>query len=321
MNCTGNTYSTVGVCERCLKGSAANAGNSGCDDLAAKGADGEAKVQITSAATAAQIVEGTKLLPQITMKIEADPAVLVEGSDAQAQLFQDLAAEMAAALGIDISDVEITGVRNSTVDGGDRRRLETAAIEFDFVIRSTNPAAALAQLESQIADETSQLRNSKILGNVDPSGTLAFAFICGVGLYRPGGATDCKRCDSDNEYPDPDDNARCLECQDLMTVKDDGSGCRCADEFYDARAELLVCYEIGKSWLASDFENQHAKNAQDPQCLSCGDCLKCRDGAAKVAPGFMVSEADKAAVAGSTSTCGNLASCCITPLASCVTQA
>ena len=276
-DCTGNTASPYGIsCDPCPGGSATNAGHTGCDDLSAKDNNGEAIVQITSAATAAQVLEGTSLLPQVTMEIQADPAVLVEGSVEQMQFFQDLAAEMAAALGIDISDVEITGVR-PTVDGGDRRRLETAAIEFDFVIRSADPASAMAQLESQLADETSLLRTSDNLGTVDPEGTLAFTFTCAAGFHRPAGAADCKRCGGSNEYPDPDDNTRCLVCQDPMTVKDDGSSCRCADAHYDARAELLVCYEVGESWLATDFEGAPAKDAAEPQCLPCGDCLACKD--------------------------------------------
>jgi hypothetical protein len=324
-DCTGNTASPYGIsCDPCPGGSATNAGHTNCDDLSAKDNNGEAIVQITSAATAAQVLEGSSLLPQVTMEIQADPAVLVEGSVEQMQFLQDLAAEMAAALGIDISDVEIIGVR-PTVDGGDhrlhgivppgmgrrrlRRRLETAAIEFDFVIRSADPAAAMAQLESQLADETSLLRTSDNLGTVDPEGTLAFTFTCAAGFHRPAGAADCKRCGGNNEYPDPDDNTRCLVCQDPMTVKDDGSGCRCADAHYDARAELLVCYEVGESWLATDFKAAPAKDAAEPQCLPCSDCLTCKDGSAKVAKGYMVSEADKAVAAGSTSTCGRAPSC------------
>jgi hypothetical protein len=151
------------------------------------------------------------------------------------------------------------------------------------------------------------LRTSDNLGTVDPEGTLAFTFTCAAGFHRPAGAADCKRCGGNNEYPDPDDNTRCLVCQDPMTVKDDGSGCRCADAHYDARAELLVCYEVGESWSAADFDGAPAKDAAEPQCLPCGDCLTCKDGLAKVAKGYMVSEADKAVAAGSTSTCGCVA--------------
>ena len=253
IDCTGNTFSPYGIsCDPCPGGSATNADYSKCDDISAKDANGELIVQITSAATATQILEGSPgQLPQVTMGIEADPVVLVEGSLEQTQLpryFKTLQQKWPQpSASIYLSDVEITGVRRPTVDGGDKRRLATVAIEFDFVIRSADPAAAMAQLESQLADETSLLRTSDNLGTVDPEGTLAFTFTCAAGFHRPAGAADCKRCGGSNEYPDPDDNTRCLVCQDPMTVKDDGSGCRCADAHYDARAELLVCYEIGES--------------------------------------------------------------------------
>jgi hypothetical protein len=222
------------------------------------------------------------------MEIEADIAVLVEGSVAQAQLLQTLTAELAEVLDINVYDVQITGVRQ-TWSGGNMRRLETAMIEFDFVIRSANPAVALAQLESQLADENSQLRTSYTLGTVDSNKPLAFAFTCGVGLHRPAGASDCRTCNA-NMYPDPNDGTRCEECEHPMAVNADKSGCHCADDYYDARAGVLVCYEAGQDWTAADFP---VRAPGDEQCLPCNDgntatnCLKpCRGGLASVAPGF-----------------------------------
>ena len=82
-----------------------------------------------------------------------------------------------------------------------------------------------------------------------------------------------------------------------------GTGCICADGHYDAAAGLLVCYDSGADWSTSDFR-VHDLNAPVPQCLPCGDCLKCKSGSATVAKGFMVSEAGKSIVPRSTSACG-----------------
>ena len=82
-----------------------------------------------------------------------------------------------------------------------------------------------------------------------------------------------------------------------------GTGCVCVDGYYDTATGLLVCYDSGADWSTSDFR-VHDLNAPVPQCLPCGDCLKCKSGSATVAKGFMVSEAGKSIVPRSTSACG-----------------
>jgi hypothetical protein len=91
-----------------------------------------------------------------------------------------------------------------------------------------------------------------------------------------------------------------------MVVDVEGTGCVCTDGYYDARAGLLICYEVGEDWSASDFSDPPSSDASVPQCLECGDCLKCKHGSAKVEKGFMVSEANKAIVAGPAIMCGHL---------------
>jgi hypothetical protein len=239
---------------------------------------------------ATQIMGASTLVPTTSMEVQADPAVLVDGSPAQTQFFQALAAEMAAALGIQVSEVEITGVRPATSASGRRRAQQTVAVQVDFVIKSSDPTAALALLFAQLEDESSPLWSSEIMGTADPA-TLSIAFSCPAGLYRPRVwdaslslhrlAGDCVECPG-NMFPDPTNETRCQECEKLTVVSADKSGCVCADNYYDTTAGLLICYDVGEDFSALDF----SPAVDDPRCVSCGDagstahCVTCSGGLA-----------------------------------------
>jgi hypothetical protein len=259
---------------------------------------------VDSTATAIQIVSNSNMFPKIGMQIMADVATGDKGSTEQTALFLALTVAISASLGLDISEVEITRAAHPS----SRRRMQSTAIDIEFIIRSADSAAALAALEVQLTDENSQLRNADEF-EINEAMALSYAFICPTGLHRPDGATDCSRCPG-NGYPDPDDSTRCIECQTQMTVNAEGTACVCVNGYYDARAGLFVCYKVGEDWSALDFDDRPENGAKDPQCLKCGDCLICEDGSAKVVKGFMVSEADKATAAGSTSACVFRASVC-----------
>ena len=65
----------------------------------------------------------------------------------------------------------------------------------------------------------------------------------------PDGST-CKPCD-DGGYTT--DSLTCNPCYVNEVVNSAGTGCRCADDHYDAAAGEILCYGIGSSWEVSHY--------------------------------------------------------------------
>jgi hypothetical protein len=167
-NCVGNSRSTFGIqCEECLGGSAVNEQKTDCDDIS--------DAEIHDPGVALEILGGSNVQPVASLAFAVGEAALVDGSSDQDELFTNIAAEMAAALGIIISEIEITGARplgmNSIYNG---------AIEIDIVLRSDDAAATLQELISQLDEPDSPFRGSPTTGAVIPDAGIRFTFTCPV---------------------------------------------------------------------------------------------------------------------------------------------
>jgi hypothetical protein len=178
---------------------------------------------VGSMATAIALVSSSNLIPKVTMRVQANAAVLVNGSPEKVTFMSDLATELATALGVDVSNIEVSA--ETTATGATvRRQLQTTALDVEVAIHSHDPSVVLLALETQISDENSQLHSSDTF-QIDT--TIAFAFACPRGLHRPEGAADCIMCPG-NSYPDQADATRCKECSERMVVNGEGTGCVCA---------------------------------------------------------------------------------------------
>jgi len=139
--------------------------------------------------------------PQATLEVAADAAVLEPGSAEQEEFIQQLIAELAASLGLDPSDIVIDPA--SLREGGRRRlqdrRLQATAIQFDFVIASDNGVAAIAELNQQLADPDSALRNSPTTSGVNPDIVPVLEFVCPDMMVIPEGLSTCRYCDPGKE--------------------------------------------------------------------------------------------------------------------------
>ena len=196
---------------------------------------------------------------------------------------------MAVALGINPDEIDISGARAAGADASGRRRAQATAVEFDFVINSADPAAALAELGAQLSDPSSALLSSPTTSAINPA-VLAVAFICPVGLHRPAGATDCLACGG-TSIVNPEDGTQCIECPARMAPdpKTAKTSCVCADGFYNTSLSSIRCYEDGERF-------DPIMPTPTDVCMPCDglECVACHldpslGSIVLVAPGFSLS--------------------------------
>ena len=238
------------------------------------------------------VIDSSNVLPvtELSSSVDDIDAVLEDGSDAQARFVHDMKENMALALGVDVTAIEISSIRpaEDVPDQGTGRRTQTAGeVTFDLQITGPDATAALTSLSEQLADPNSALRTSAGITSEAP----AFTFVCPIGMVRPLGAPECSYC-SDTSIPDSANSFRtCKECvpgqaPDLASH----SRCVCADGYYNSSAgtNLVKCYADGEPWAA-------LTPTSDMDCLSCAetgcdvDAISCTGGSVMLMPDFSVS--------------------------------
>jgi hypothetical protein len=256
--------------------------------------------------------------PQATLEVVADESVLEPGSPEQEDFIAQLIRDLAASLGVEESEIQIDPAslrrgRRRLEDS--RRALQDGAIQFDFVISSPNSAAAIAELNVQLADPESDLRNAPSTQALNPDVLPVLEFVCPDRMVIPPGLTTCQFCPAGQEPDDPDDpvgcqlcsasgsylvseNGTCHTCTPGKTPREDLTGCdNCENGFFsvDGR-ECLACPEGQASNYARDgctCANNYYNTTQGqiqcytaggqfeplpaPQgvCAICGDALPC----------------------------------------------
>jgi hypothetical protein len=118
------------------------------------------------------------------------------------------------------------------VDGKKKRRVQTSvAVEFDFAIKTENPAAAvgvLADLNEQLQDPDAAIFKGNTTGALVVGQTAEMELKCPPGAYRTEGASTCETCPVG--YEPNDDSTGCDNCQ-LHDIEDglawvsDGTHC------------------------------------------------------------------------------------------------
>eukprot|EP01052_Picozoa_sp_SAG31_P002669 SAG31_NODE_95_length_25901_cov_24.763700_39_plen_279_part_00 len=105
--------------------------------------------------------EQTSALRQVSLKMDTDPQVLVDGSREQLAFYDTMRENLAASLGIDAASIDITGViplANDLRFLRQRRRLEDpVTVQFSFTINDPDAAAVMQNLQSQLEDTSSPL--------------------------------------------------------------------------------------------------------------------------------------------------------------------
>eukprot|EP01051_Picozoa_sp_SAG22_P006365 SAG22_NODE_413_length_10849_cov_6.078977_7_plen_1231_part_00 len=263
---------------------------------------------------------GASVVPQHTMKMTSvSDTVLEEDHPDRAAFEAALIADLAASLGVDPALIKIKNIRRPTrtrrraqlqpsqksAHEG-RLRLEDTAIEFDFVIDDGRSAQEqVAAITSELDDPASPLNSggtlanltSVISGGMDTTAGVSSAFVCPPGTrLPPTGGSACQRCPVQPVQQYTADGEDCRDCPVNEVQNPEGTGCVCAASYYNATPGLLVCYEGGAGYAASDLQS-----SEDEKCLPCGTCLVCTSSAVMVAAGFMVSEANRAVATGSAS--------------------
>jgi hypothetical protein len=229
-----------------------------------------------------QILGSSNVQPAASLQLQVGQPWSTLSTRQQNELLTRLTAEMAVALGIDASEIDIAApVETPTGEG---RRLQTTSLALVVSVRSAEASTVLAELANQLNDPSSALMNSPTAGAIDGT-TLSVTFACPVGLHRPYGAPDCLSC-SGTSIPNPADNTQCLECParmapDPATQK---TSCVCAAGFYDSSQSTIKCYEEGQRF---DEDLPAVLDA----CTPCdgNDCIECELGSTTVKPGYGVS--------------------------------
>ena len=201
--------------------------------------------------------------PQATLEVVADESVLEPGSPEQEDFIAQLIRDLAASLGVEESEIQIDPAslrrgRRRLEDS--RRALQDGAIQFDFVISSPNSAAAIAELNAQLADPESELRNAPSTQALNPDVLPVLEFVCPDRMVIPPGLTTCQFCPAGQEPDDPDDpvgcqlcsasgsylvseNGTCHTCPPGKTPRDDLTGCDNCEKGFLVRM-------VGSAWLA-----------------------------------------------------------------------
>ena len=206
--------------------------------------------------------------PEMTLQLGASADALEPGSEAQQNLLDALADDLAAVLDLDPDDIvidpESLALSNSTAGrralaentGVAQRRLQEGAVELavDFIIEAedVNPQKSLTDLESALEDETSPLMSNEDYQPAEDQ-SLQFNFVCPKGKVPGGTSGGCQTC---AQIPKPQytpDDVNCYPCPANMQVNHVGDGCVCASGFYDASRGPLFCYTPGQSFDATDM--------------------------------------------------------------------
>ena len=204
----------------------------------------------------------------MTLQLGASADALEPGSEAQQNLLDALADDLAAVLDLDPDDIvidpESLALSNSTAGrralaentGVAQRRLQEGAVELavDFIIEAedVNPQKSLTDLESALEDETSPLMSNEDYQPAEDQ-SLQFNFVCPKGKVPGGTSGGCQTC---AQIPKPQytpDDVNCYPCPANMQVNHVGDGCVCASGFYDASRGPLFCYTPGQSFDATDM--------------------------------------------------------------------
>ena len=157
-------------------------------------------------------IEEATVQPRATLEIMADQSVLVEGSPEQETFLQNLVNDLAASLGLLPSDIVIDPASLRTA-----RRLQegsqgSATILFDFVVTASGGAASIANLNEQLADPESELRNSQTTSALSPDQLAVPTFLCPARMVIPPGLTVCRYCEPGKEPNDPVEPTGCQLC-------------------------------------------------------------------------------------------------------------
>ena len=150
------------TCELCGAGQYSGGGGAPCSDCAApaivtgqtiNGIEYPASTcqyfgtneVVGSMATAIALVSSSNLIPKVTMRVEANAAVLVNGSPEKVTFMSDLATELATALGVDVSNIEVSA--ETTATGATvRRQLQTTALDVAIQVEEAHRAEGLDEL-------------------------------------------------------------------------------------------------------------------------------------------------------------------------------
>ena len=110
----------------------------------------------------------------------------MQGSLEQEEFIRALIADIALSLGVDPSEISISGLQLARRRRAQafRRTQSMQDITFEVTIYSSNASTALTSLVTQIADPTSPLMNTATAGNINPEVTPHFAFVCPIGMMR-----------------------------------------------------------------------------------------------------------------------------------------
>ena len=277
--CRGNTFSKFGIeCEPCRRGTAVNVDHTHCNQIV----QGQA---VTDAAVLDEILDGTEFLrPTVSLEFEVSDSVFVTGSEAQALFFKTVVADIAAALGINATDMAVLGIANAFGNG--RRRIQSSSaahIQFEIApaVASIAMAQSWAQLSAQLADPESPLRQSPGLASINPNVAPIFNLACPAGKFLPGGASDCEKCPAGKRLIDG-------SCQDCVAAlgqvpNEVGDDCTCMLGFYNSttRGALgggIKCYSTGYTGPATSAY----------ECQSCAgmECISSCEGDVAIAAGW-----------------------------------
>ena len=229
-----------------------------------------------------EVTEGVQdraaVSPQVSLELAVTRETLSDPVTRQS-FVNNLVAEMALALQVDVSEIVVEGLR----EGGRRRLAEEAvAVAFDFTIAPSNALAALAELKQQLADPESALMQA---APIAPDQTLEVVYVCPVGMTRAAGDSLCQKCPSPQFTPD---RQTCRECPVGRTPTSVGDACQCASGYYNVTSGFAKCYAEGQ-----DFElvpQSEAGTTDDCQTCALMSCITCDEGKASVAPGYAVLE-------------------------------
>ena len=206
--CTGNMFSKFGICESCPPGTSTNAARTQCNQIEPGQVD-------TDPAVLSDILNGTEYLrPTVSLELDVSDAMLVDGSVAQTEFFEQAVSDLATALGFEADDVKIIGIQPVRRRLQSRLLQESSAAQLQFEISPAVAGMVMAELGALLADPNSPLRNANSLAGINTDLPLTFNIVCPLGKHLPSGAADCERCPS-GEFLNMDTERNRTSCNPL----------------------------------------------------------------------------------------------------------
>eukprot|EP01044_Picomonas_judraskeda_P007032 COSAG03_NODE_734_length_6051_cov_2.406250_2_plen_400_part_00 len=250
---------------------------------------------MTDVALVTDVLNSTNLVPKMALVAEVEDIDAVLADDtAQDAYRQLLVQDIAVSLGVDATQVKISGLRQAGGAQGTGRRAQTGnQLAFDVeIVGDVDSGAMFAALQQQLDDPGSTLRSSDTAGNIRP-GSAEFSFSCPIGLYRPIGAAQCGNCD-DKSIPDSANDFRtCKECLPGQSPDATHSQCVCADGYYNSSAgtNMIKCYAEGETFSVLGMPDTSAdcQLCADTGCTD--DAITCSRGTVTLQEGFALSQA------------------------------